>query len=250
MLKSFSRTCVPRCNRRKERKFSKNGDFGRGGSLRSRRKENQVEKKQGEPNSGPRKGYNILGLRTAGPASALPADSPPAAVGPSPHLRPRAVLSPRPARLLLPLPLFPAAEPRARLLLPAAENREAPRHTTLFYSPGEGPSAGRSIPGPGSGALGSAAGGKGRARPRLRWGERRWGLSARPLLVAPGGCVCVCVEGRVSRADEKASGEGGGRAWKDTGRGRKRPSENESLTSLVCVLLRRELLPQTVVGPL
>lgn len=59
--------------------------------------------------------------------------------------------------------------------------------------------------------------------------------------------MCVCVEGKGSRADEKASGEGGGRAWKDTGRGRERPSENESLTSLVCVLLRGEELPQTAV---
>lgn len=53
------------------------------------------------------------------------------------------------------------------------------------------------------------AGGKGRARPRLRWGERQWGLSARLLPVAPGGCVWK--EKRDGQMTKPAGWEGAGR---------------------------------------
>lgn len=157
MLKSFSRTCVPRCSRRKERNFSKKGDFGRGGSLRGRKKENQVEKKQGVPNTGPRKGYNILGLRTASPAPALPADSPgPSRCGAQPASPPLSCPLPTPCPAPPPAPTLPSSGAQSPPLASCpGEPRSAASDNPLLAR--ECPSAGRNIRGPGSGALGSAA---------------------------------------------------------------------------------------------
>ena len=143
MSKSFFKR-VFQDNRRKESEFSKRGDLNRKGSLTDRRKKGQEVEKVGlgVPNSGPRTGFESLRI-FASPAEDLPIRwavpgsgfAPPATTQLQPRFRRRAVPSPRPARLLLPLFFFRLAAGRARLLLPVAVNRQVPRWAASFSSP-------------------------------------------------------------------------------------------------------------------
>lgn len=107
----------------------------------------------------------------------------PAAAGPSPHLRRRAVLAPRPARLLLPLPLFPAAEQSPPPASCRGEPRSAESDNSLLQPRSVRAQVETSLArGLGPWARQPRAGGKGRVRPRLRRGERRG-------VCQPGSCL-------------------------------------------------------------
>lgn len=144
---------------------------------------------------------------------------------------PRSLPAPRP--LLLKLPLFPTAEPRARLPLPAAENLEAPLQTARVSGhtgSGDGPGAGRSRPGPWDPAAGlGCQKPAGRAWRRHLGSAREWGGSApargacppRPPGARGGG---VGVKGKAGELARTVRGRQG-RGVEGSG---KRPGEKES----------------------
>lgn len=199
MPNPFSRNSVRRYNRRKERKFSKRGDLGRGGSLTDRRKEDQKGKGRRDQNQAPEK----AAMSSVHPHR-QPGTCPPG--GRRWLQAPGSQSPPGPARLLLPLPFFRPAERRARLLLPAAENREDP-----LVQPRVAPGTVRAQ------VEAALARGVGRCGPRHRGpagrAERRPGPGAAgaggvraPAPRGSAGRVCAWVEGTVRRAAGKPRG--------------------------------------------
>lgn len=169
------------------------------------------------------------GIRTTSQAPALPAGDAPLRSQlqrpPSPaqrRLRPRQCPPPPPGSSSG----SSASDPRSPEPAPAScsGERRSASQAAGFSSPerlrgpsgsGDRPSAGKSRPGPASGALGSArrAGARGRARPRPGWGGRGWVRVPAPP-GTPGGCVRVWKgqRGRPAESRWRECGPGRGRA--------------------------------------
>lgn len=158
-------------------------------------------------------------------------------VAPEPRFRPCAVPSPLPVPrpLLLRLPLCPLAEPRARRRLPAAENRQPA--SAAPWIPGTVRVQVEAGAGPGSGALGSAAGSRREGPSAATWDAResREGLAPAGSLCPPRPPGCsgrgVGVKGKVREPAETVR-ERQGRGMQGHGKRPVRMSHSSAVCSL------------------